>query len=97
MTDADRTADLTQAVYKYPLALADDPTKLALPIGAVPLFVATQGPGALFLWARVSPRARNTTTRVFHVVGTGHGVDPLWHYVGSCQDRGFVWHVFEAK
>lgn len=33
--------------------------------------------------------------RTFLVFGTGHVIQGDLHYVGTVQDRSFVWHVFE--
>lgn len=78
-------------VYKYEISKE----AMELPKGAQVLSFQDQR-GTLCLWASVDPEAP-IQTRQFHVVGTGHNVDPKWTYVGTTQQGPFVWHLFEDK
>jgi hypothetical protein len=50
--------------------------------------------GNIYIWAIVDPDAP-VSLAFFQVVGTGHPV-PKGKHVGSVQDNGFVWHVFDV-
>jgi hypothetical protein len=59
----------------------------------VPLCVAIQD-GKLCLWASVDPERNPSTIRIF-IVGTGHPIPAdANNYVGTVQDRMFIWHVY---
>lgn len=84
-----------RAVWKYQLTVG--PQEVRMPAGAEVVHVAEQE-GVVTLWAIVDPRPGEEAVRRFHVIGTGTawgaGDDNL-HYLGSCMDSPFVWHVFE--
>lgn len=83
------------AVWKYSLALVDGAQPLVMPLAAKLLRVSAQGSEPT-IWALVNPGLARVT-RKFVVVGTGHPVPPHAVYVGSCDERVFVWHVFEVS
>ena len=91
----------THVVYKYQINITDDPTIIGLAPSATFLRVGMQD-GSLFVWVmlRVVELSGGgewcaTSNRRFHVVGTGHKfVGESWTYVGTVEDRCFVWHVF---
>jgi hypothetical protein len=85
-------------VYKYPFPI-EGAFELELPRGARILAVQMQR-GTPNFWALVDPAAP-TERRAFRLFGTGHPIEPRpgllmeGHYLGTIQDEGFVWHVFE--
>lgn len=81
-----------KTVWKWPLVLTDAQV-LPVPAGAQPLTVQMQGPPTL--WALVDTDA-NTRPFEVRIVGTGNrGPDVTgFTYLGTVQDRIFVWHVF---
>lgn len=83
-----------QAVWKFPLALDDEPQVVMMPAGAQIVYVDRQNVPTM--WAVVDPAAP-LISRVFCVAGTGHQLDEWWYYVGSLLDAPFVWHVFEDE
>ena len=84
-----------RVIWKYKLDRADDFQKRLMPQDWRIAHVEMQG-GALTMWAEVDPQmpAREYGFRVFR---TGHPIDPGYEYVGSCQDRAFVWHVYKLN
>jgi len=84
-----------QTVWKYSLALVDGPQPLVMPEGAQLLHVAAQENGPN-IWVLCDPDAPRVT-RKFVVAGTGHTLPGNTNYIGSCQERIFVWHVFELR
>lgn len=75
---------------------------LNMPLGSIPLHVAAQerAPYRPSLWALVEDD-RQLAERRFLLTGTGaQGHEPpasKSEYVGTFQDAGFVWHVWEAS
>lgn len=89
---------MSTTVNKYPLPLEGCPV-IHLPVGAIPLYVATQG-DAPFLWCRVDPEMPSLPVR-FRLAGTGHplevpGRPPVGLHIGSFQMHGgaLVFHLF---
>lgn len=82
-----------KTIYKYPLYIVDEQT-IPLPKDAVPLSVQIQN-GEPCLWAMVDSKAASWPRRV-RIFGTGNPVDieGSWKFVGTVQERIFVWHVF---
>lgn len=82
-------------IWKYSLKL-DDKIELEIPEGARILSVQMQG-SVPSLWALVDSEAKKEI-RVFYIFGTGTS-NPLLRfaldYIGTFQERFFVWHVFE--
>lgn len=75
---------------------------LELPLGAIPLHVDVQqrAPHLPSMWVLVDVDEKRTVERRFVVVGTGtQDEEPpasKSEYIGTFQDAGFVWHIFEA-
>lgn len=93
------TATKERAIWKYPLIEGRKQGRkhvIAMPRGAHILSLQRQGMSPT-LWALVDPDAEKVE-RVFEIVGTGWTVD-VSHlaYVGTWQDGGFVWHLFERS
>lgn len=90
----------THAIWKYPLALADEQS-IEMPEGATVLSVQAQN-GAVTLWAEVRPY-HPLKARRFRIYGTGHPIDRNnLKYIGTVQmpssfmeQLPFVWHIFE--
>lgn len=84
-------------IFKYLLKLQELNT-LPMPENARILSFQMQG-DVPTLWAYVDPLARRTS-RSFRIVGTGNEVPPECNfesYIGTVQDRGYVWHLFEVR
>jgi len=82
-----------KTIWKYPLGLART-VHLLMPLGAEVLTVQLQG-GVPTLWAIVESDA-TMGGRMFIVNGTGnefHGDEG--RYIGTWQQDGYVWHLFE--
>ena len=82
-----------KTIYKYPLEITDEQT-VSMPIGAQVLSAQMQG-NNLCIWALVDSDNFNCDRRV-RIFGTGNTVvlDDNWKFVGSVQERIFVWHIF---
>ena len=88
---------MSTTVWKFPFKI-DDIVKVEMPLGAVILYIDSQGETPC-IWARVDPEAPKET-RIFRFAGTGHPLgDEVGNHVGSFQmmDGRLVWHVFEVK
>lgn len=81
-------------VWKYTFSITDGPQPRDIPVDAKTLSVLMQF-DRLCLYALVDPHG-SIEERTFHVMGTGHPVDPEWVYRGTVSDRQFVWHLFEV-
>ena len=83
------------SIWKFPLALKDEQS-VRMPSWTEILTVQFQG-AQLCLWALVEVEAP-LVSRHFMIFGTGHDVpanEPALTYVGTVQQNGLVWHVFE--
>jgi hypothetical protein len=83
-----------KTIYKYPFRIQDE-QMLAMPEGAQILSVQMQGTIPT-IWALVASEAP-LKPRKIEVYGTGHEIVDLnsLQYLGTVQERGFVWHIFE--
>ena len=82
-------------IYKYPLEITDEQI-LEVPMRTTFLTVMFQN-GQLYVWGKHSiydPPLQKVKRRIV-IVGTGHEFDNAsLNYIGTVQERGFVWHVF---
>ena len=79
------------------MAAADARMTVSAPPGKVLLVdVQQRAPGLPCLWLEV-PLDEPPVDRVFEVVGTGHDVPEGGVHVGSWQQEGFVWHLYEVS
>lgn len=80
-------------IWKFTLDITDEQT-VGIPLNYRALTVQMQN-GVLCMWALVDPDSSTVTRKVF-VVGTGNPCDHIsaCQYLGSVQERAFVWHVF---
>lgn len=83
-----------QQVHKFTLEFTADLQSVELPTDAAPLRFAMQG-NRPQLWALVDVGADHVK-RFFRIISTGKPVPDVAHYVGSCDDQEFVWHLFET-
>jgi len=85
-----------RTIWKYKLDMAVV-TVVEMPEGATVLQFQNQG-GMMTFWAIVDTEVV-TEKRTFHVVGTGSPFpevgDRDMYYMGTVQNRGYVWHIFE--
>lgn len=80
-------------IWKFPLGLFYS-QRVIMPNGARVLSVQIQR-GVPTLWAICNPNER-PTERKFEIIGTGQPFE--WcerEFVGTVQNGGVVWHVFE--
>ncbi|QUW18859.1 hypothetical protein [Agrococcus sp. Marseille-Q4369] len=87
-----------RAIWKYQASLRTEPVKtFEMPAVANVKHVGMQA-GLVTLWVEVdgSP-VLGTEERTFMIVGTGHPIPDGTVYVGTTQDGGLVWHVYEVK
>ena len=88
---------MTQAIWKFSLALPHDIIIVRMPVSARALCVQVQG-GVPCLWALVYDTEGPTVNRKFRTYGTGHEHESITGtYVGTYQLAGgaLVFHVFE--
>lgn len=82
--------------YTFDLSRREFTRVLEIPEGSLVRHVGAQG-DSVCMWIEVTPSDEwDRVLRVFKVVGTGHEVPPRSTYVGSCQMREYVWHVYEV-
>lgn len=81
-----------KVIFKYKLIL-DGSQVMDMPPGEI-LTVQLQD-GVPFIWALVDEKAARVK-REIEIFGTGYDVPPVTRkYIGTFQESGFVWHVFE--
>lgn len=88
-------------IWKHKIMFAEF-NVIRMPRDAKVLHVEAQDgdqPALGFLWElHPEDQEKNLEERHFEVVGTGHPFEfdeSNTHYIGTYQNRGFVWHVFE--
>jgi len=82
-----------RTIHKFPLYRIGQVNEVQLARDAIPRRVAMQS-GVLCMWAELDTDVPAKTRR-FSVVGTGHPIAENGHYIGTCDDGPFVWHVLE--
>jgi hypothetical protein len=90
---------MSLAIYKYEIPMGDDGSGfVAMPKGARILHCQDQC-GRICIWAVVDLTEKETKSRHFVVLGTGHLFDesnwPHMHHIATFLTASFVWHVFE--
>lgn len=81
-----------KVIYKYPLKITEA-QQLELPISCTILSAQMQN-GELCLWGIVEPDEEKKMFTV-KICGTGQEFDcNNQQYIGTVQDRSFVWHIF---
>lgn len=94
-----------KVVYKYPLApsgYTPVDTKPDAKVVLVGLDPETRRPA---IWVEqvvpdrpkigTEPMSEAMEVRYFHIVGTGHEIEPNDQHVGSVIDGRYVWHIYE--
>lgn len=88
-----------RTIWKF-TAPFDGEVRIDMPAGAQTLHatvLAVDRDAVLTVWAKVDTD-HPTTTRTFHIRGTGHHLgDDVGPFVGTVIDGPFVWHIFEAR
>ena len=81
-------------VWKYPLMLVESQV-MKMPTDSVILSVQVQR-GQICIWAQGNP-LNKYEDRVIEMYGTGHvfGDAEGLKYLGTVQQRSFVWHIYE--
>lgn len=83
-----------KTIWKYPLNLLEQGTKLGVPKGAVVRHIGTDPQNDLCVWLEVD-KSEPWEERKFAYIGTGHEV-PDGEYLGSTKQGAFIWHVYEV-
>jgi hypothetical protein len=83
-----------KTIYKYPVDLKNESSKVELPLGAKFLTIALQH-GTVQMWFEVYDQ-QPKIEQEFRVVGTGWEIPEGWEYLGTCLNIGqsFVWHLY---
>jgi len=82
-----------KVIWEYKLRIEQN--NVMMPAHAQILTAQMQGDD-LMLWALVDPDTPKVN-RVIEVMGTGWQTNYRdLHYISTVQERGYVWHVFEA-
>lgn len=82
-----------KAIYKYVLNITPPETVVNIPAGSIVRRVAMQN-GEPTFWAEVDTSAPKVS-KIFRILGTGHEIPENAHWVGSCEDGPFIWHLFQ--
>lgn len=90
-----------RTIYRYPIALMTNPIEevvINMPKWSHILSFQAQE-DVLCIWALIDTD-NDLVQRRFYVAGTGQdlGTLPIFRvtqYIGTAQQRGFVWHLFE--
>ncbi len=85
-----------KTIYKYSIHPDNPRLEVALPEGALVVFVGSQLTGVVNFWIEFTPDEK-TYQRTFVLYGTGHDIPTNNHYVGSVLDPPFVWHLYEEN
>jgi len=80
-------------MLKYKMPDPGETLAVHMPSGAAIVHVGMQR-GGIMAWASTSEGP--LVVRRFETVGTGWDVREDAEYVGTVQDREYVWHVFEV-
>lgn len=82
-------------IWKFPFRIVDV-VELEMPEASHILHVDCQH-GVPCIWAVVDPE-RAPVVRRFRLFGTGHPITgTLGKHIGTFQQGGFVWHMFEES
>ena len=92
---------MSKVIYRFPIdmeeaAATGGRVELVLPLGARILYVAAQerAPNQPSMWVLLDP-AREPVRHVFRIYSTGQEGELPPDYIGTWQQHGFVWHLFE--
>lgn len=80
-----------RTIWKFRVPM-EHVVRIEMPWGAELLTAQLQGDVPM-LWAAVDPEAPRKT-RVLTIIGTGREA-PEGRYVGTWQQDGYVWHLFD--
>ena len=89
---------MSKTIWKYAVPYRHDTRWTFMFPGISPkvLHLGMQA-GIPCLWVEVEPDLESGWTRSFEWVGTGHEVPSQSEYVGTVQDSGLVFHLYEVK
>ena len=88
-----------KVIWKYEIQ-ADEALNIQMPVGAEILAVQTQA-GTPCIWVLVDPEEKETETRNFCTIGTGHhileveGKTRVYRGTFQLQGGALVFHLFE--
>jgi len=84
-----------RTIWKYPIFIVPSITIIYKPKGAILRYVGIQGPDPC-VWFEVenTPRLEECIIKVF---GTGQPIPDDGQYLGTCQQYGYVWHLYEFR
>ena len=83
-----------KTVWKFEIPNAENDVRL--PAGSTLRHFAVQN-GVPFVWAEVDTDAGVIERRTLVIVGTGQPVPDGAHYIDTCLEGPFVWHLYEMK
>ena len=85
-----------KAIWKFEVPI-EYKFSLSMPRGAEIIAFQTQRYMAC-IWAIVTTEEEKLEERKFVIYGTGHELRPNpGRYIGTIQNGGYVWHLFEIK
>lgn len=85
-------------IYKYKVVEGARPFNLEIPVGSKMLGVQMQR-GEPMLWVlQPKPPVARTIARRLVAIGTGMEIESTYglNYIGTFQNVGLVWHLFEC-
>lgn len=92
-----------KTIHRFPIDMeevVDNGGKFEVeaPIGAKILHVDVQerAPFQPSMWVQLEDDRKPVLKHTFEIVGTGHQAPERGEYVGSWQQHGFVWHLYEV-
>jgi hypothetical protein len=82
-------------IWKYKIHVKEEEKTFDMPYGSVILHVGSQFQNQVTLWVQFSEDMGHKSTRTFRIFGTGHSIPDNYIYVGTADDKPFMWHVYE--
>lgn len=79
-------------IWKYPIEVGI--SEIMLPERAEFLHFGVQGT-QLTVWVRLNPKEPKVL-RTVRIYGTGFNA-VAGKYIGTCEARGYIWHLFEQE
>ena len=85
-----------KAIWKFELELQGDQL-IHMPVDAEIISYQSQN-GRIVIWIVVDIWQKMTEPRKFRLIGTGQPFEDFGgSYIGSAQNNGFVWHLYEIR
>lgn len=81
-------------ILKFQLEIRSGIHVVKSPGGLYARAVQMQG-DKLTIWGEAYP-GQDDSEHLFQIIGTGQDISNDWHYRGTVQHQGYVWHVYQA-